>query len=80
MKRTGKYKYISDTLGGEELIPTVIIQFHNYPDLWMTREQYDNEGKFKGILKSLCISIKEVRQVYKPLKHPSSYPTAEWKP
>lgn len=83
MKRTGKYnyRYMSDTIeGGEELIPTVIVQFHDYMDIWMTKEMYDNEGKFIGLMRLLGLPFNAVKRVHKLLKHPSSYPTAEWEP
>jgi len=72
---------MSDTLeGGEERIPTVIVQFHEYPDLWMPIEMYNIMGKFKGLLQTHLFSIKDIKKVHKPLKHPSSYPTKEWEP
>jgi hypothetical protein len=81
MKRDKKHKYMSDTIeGGEELIPTVIIQFHDYMDLWMTLDEYNALSKFSGVMKFMNLSFKSVIRVHKLLKHPSSYPATEWVP
>lgn len=69
-------KYRSDTKG--ELITTVIIQFHDMPDLWLTKDQYNNEGKFIGLIKSQGFSIKDVVKVHHLLKNPINYPTQAW--
>lgn len=70
--KSDKYK------SGKELIPTVIVQFHSMADLWMTKKQYDDEGRFKGLLKSFSVSIKDIANVWHVLKYPSSYPTTDW--
>lgn len=61
-----------------DLTPTVIIEFHNMSDLWMTKEQYDSEGKFKGFLKSFGVPIYEINKVHHLLKYIKDYPTKEW--
>lgn len=73
-------KYKSSTYDPKkgELLPTVIVEFHNMPDLWLTREQYDAEGKFKGLLQALEVSIMEVKKVHHVLKYASEYPTEAW--
>jgi hypothetical protein len=69
-------KYKSDMRG--ELIPTVIVQFDsNFPDLWMTKEEYDANGKFKGLLKS-GFPLRNIIKVHCVLKNPSKYPTTDW--
>ncbi len=47
-----------------DLIPTVIVEFHNLPDYWLTKAHYDAEGKFKGALTSLEVSIREVKKKF----------------
>jgi hypothetical protein len=72
-------KYISDPPEkGKELIPVVIIQFHSMPDFWLHKEVYEMEGKFKGMLKYLSISISQVKKVHHLFKYESSFPTNEW--
>lgn len=61
-----------------DLTPTVIVEFHIMSDLWMTKEQYDAEGKFKGLLKSFSLPISEVKKVHHVLKYVKDYPTQEW--
>jgi len=79
MKKENKYN--SDTYEPNgELIPTVIVAFQVWPDMWMTLEEYNSRGKFKGLLKDFRFSIRNVHRIYKLLKHPSSYPTADWEP
>lgn len=70
-----KKKYKSDTRG--ELIPTVIVEFDEYPDLWMTKDDYDDLGKMRGLIK--CgYPLRYIRKVHKVLKNPSKYPTSDW--
>lgn len=69
-------KYKSDTKG--ELVPTVIIEFYDLPDLWLTKDQYINEGGFKGLLKSMSICIRWIKNVHHLLKNPNAYPVHEW--
>lgn len=73
-------KYISSKHDPKygDLIPTVIVEFQNMPDLWMTRGQYDADGKFKGLLKSFSLSIADIAKVHHVLKHAKDYPTTEW--
>lgn len=71
---TSKYK--SDVKG--ELIPTVIIEFHDMPDFWLTKEQYIHEGKFIGLIKSQGFHMKDVKKVHHLLKNPDKYPTNAW--
>ncbi|ACU61301.1 hypothetical protein [Chitinophaga pinensis] len=63
---------------GEELIPVVIFEFHDMPDFWLHKGQYELEGKFRGILKYLGISIRDVKKVHHLLKHASAFPDKEW--
>lgn len=62
----------------QQSIPVVIIQFHDLQDLWMHKEEYNNYGKFIGVLKSMCISIRDVKKVHHLHKLESSFPTQEW--
>jgi len=74
-----KNKYKSDKpKKGEELIPVVIFEFHGLQDLWLHEGQYEMEGKFRGMLKYLCISIRSIKKVHHLLKLASSFPTQEW--
>jgi hypothetical protein len=61
-----------------EKIPTVKIEFWNLPDLIMEEEQYKQEGKFKGLLKSFHLSISDVKKVHHLLMRPQDYPTNAW--
>lgn len=69
-------KYKSDTKG--ELIPTVIVEFHDLPDLWLTKDQYTAEGGFSGLLKSMSLCIGWVKKVHHLLKNPNTYPVEAW--
>lgn len=73
-----KYKSSNYDPKKGDLIPTVIVEFHRMADLWITRRQYDAEGKFKWILKSFEVSISDVKKVHHVLKFASEYPTEEW--
>jgi len=61
-----------------EKIPTVKIEMYNLPDLILSKEQYDDMGKFKGFLKGFEISIQEIKKVHHILMCPSKYPTQAW--
>lgn len=71
---TSKYK--SDVRG--ELVPTVIIEFHDLPDLWLTEQQYKYEVKFTGLIKSQGFHMRDVKKVHHLLKNPNKYPTQAW--
>lgn len=68
-------RYKSDTRG--ELIPTVIVQFDDYPDLWLTKDQYNDMGKTKGLVKN-GFPLRNIIAVHHVLKNPSKYPTSDW--
>lgn len=53
-------KYVSRTT--EELISVTIIEFHDSPDLWFYKQQYDNMGKFKGFLKDYSMSVNAIKK------------------
>lgn len=63
---------------GDELIPVVIIEFHDLMDFWIDKETYDMEGKFIGLLRYLGVSIRAVKKVHHLLKLASSFPDNAW--
>ncbi len=68
-------RYRNDTKG--ELAPTVIVQFDaNYPDLWMSKQEYEANGSYQGLLKSF--PLRHIVKVHHLLKNPKNYPTADW--
>lgn len=69
-------RYTSDKNG--ELIPVVIIEFHDLNDLWLTKEQYKEMGLFKGILKEMSLSIRSIKKVHHLIKKTSSFPATAW--
>lgn len=74
-----KTRYKSDKpKKGEVLIPVVIFEFHSLSDLWLHKEVYEMEGKFKGMLKYLSVAINQVKKVHHLFKYESSFPTNEW--
>lgn len=68
-------KYKSDKQG--ELIPTVIVEFNDEGDLWMTLEEYNANGKFQGLIKA-GYPLRNIVKVHKVLKNPTKYPTEAW--
>lgn len=63
---------------GDQLMPVVIVEFHSMMDFWIDKETYDMEGKFKGLLKYLSVSIRDVKKVHHLLKLASSFPDNAW--
>jgi hypothetical protein len=63
-----------------ELIPSVIFEFRNWQNLWFTKDQYEENGGYRGILKSLEIPVGEVKKVHHLLLNPSDFPTDDWEP
>ena len=59
-------------------IPTVKIEFHDMPDFIMTKEQYNNEGKFIGLLKTGSFIMMDVKKVHHILMEEKDYPTQAW--
>jgi len=73
--KTPAIKYKSDTRG--ELVPTVIVEFDEYPDLWLTKNNYDGMGKMKGLIKN-GFPLRNIVKVHHVIKNPSKYPTEDW--
>ena len=63
-----------------ELIPVVIFEFRDWMNLWLTKEQYQDEGGYKGVLKTFAIPVGEIKKVHHLLVNPKDFPTAEWEP
>jgi hypothetical protein len=63
-----------------ELIPAVIFEFHNWSNLWMTEEQYNGEGGYNGLKRSLCIPVGELKKVHHLLLNPQDFPKNDWEP
>lgn len=59
-------------------IPTVIVEFHHLPDFVMSKEEYDEMGKWNGFLKLNCINPRDVKKVHHVLMDESKYPTKAW--
>jgi hypothetical protein len=80
MKKKPSYRYCSDRYEPNKLmrIPAVIFQFKSYSDLVMTLDEYNEQGKFIGVLKNMALSIRDVIKVHKVLKYPENFPTQEW--
>ena len=71
--------YQSDPYSKEgKLIPVVIVEFHDYSDLWLHKGWYEEHGKFKGLIKEMSLSIRDIKKVHHLLKYASSFPTQEW--
>jgi hypothetical protein len=63
-----------------ELVSVVIFEFHNWPSLWLTKEQYHSEGGYRGWIKSQCIPVGELKKLHKININPHDFPTEEWCP
>jgi hypothetical protein len=61
-----------------ELIPCVIFEFSGMPDLYFTKDQYKDEGGYRGILKSMCLSIRDIIKAHHIILNPSDWPTEDW--
>lgn len=61
-----------------EKIPTVKIEFHDMPDFIMTKEQYENEGKFIGLIKGGSFQMRDVLKVHHILMAEKDYPVKAW--
>lgn len=60
-------------------ISVVRIEFHDLGDYIMSREQYENEGKFIGLIKSGACTIKDVVKVHHTtMKETDFYNLPEW--
>ncbi len=59
-------------------IPTVKIEFHDMPDFILTKEQYNNEGKFIGLIKGGSFCIRDVKKVHHILMEEKKYPIQSW--
>ena len=62
------------------LIPVIIFEFHNWASLWFTKDQFNQEGGYKGVLKSQCIPISEIKKLHKLAVNPMDMPTCDWEP
>tara|TARA_R110000782_G_C14661053_1_gene397845 strand:+ start:64 stop:288 length:225 start_codon:yes stop_codon:yes gene_type:complete len=61
-----------------ELIPSIIIEFHDLPDYYFSKGQWDNIGGYQGFLKSHSMSIIEIKKVHKLLLNPIDFPSGDW--
>ena len=59
-------------------IPTVKIEFHDLPFLIMTKEQYNEEGRFIGLIKGGAFVMRDVKKVHHVLMDEKDYPTEDW--
>jgi hypothetical protein len=59
-------------------IPTVKIEFHDLPDFIMSKEQYDSEGKFIGLIKGGSFRIMDVKKVHHIMMDIRQYPDEPW--
>ncbi len=69
-------KYKSRTKG--ELIPAVIVEFHDLPDYYWTRDQWQANGGYKGFLQSHQMPISDIKKVHYLLLNPKDFPSTEW--
>lgn len=69
-------KYKSKTKG--ELIPSIIIEFYNMPDYVWSKDQWEDNGGYRGFLKSHGISILDIKKIHKVLLNPQDFPTTVW--
>lgn len=56
MKQSTQYNY----KGAIVPIEVVVFKFHGMPDYILSREQYDKEGGYQGIIKSHELSIRDI--------------------
>jgi hypothetical protein len=61
-----------------ELIPAVIFEFHNWQNLYMTKQEYEANGGYRYIIKSLEVPVGELKKVHKILLNPDDFPTEDW--
>jgi hypothetical protein len=61
-----------------ELISAVIFEFYNWPNLWMTKDNYEACGGYKGHIKDLEVPVGELKKVHHLLVNPSDFPTDDW--
>lgn len=59
-------------------IPTVKIEFKFLPDFILSKEDYDNMGKWNGFRKLNSIQAKDVKKVHFILMDVKDYPTQNW--
>lgn len=73
------HNFKSRTTG--ELIPSVIIEFHNWQNLYMTKDQWENDvGPYSKFLKTHEVPVGEIKKVHKILLNPDDFPAEEWSP
>lgn len=58
----------------------VRIKFKDMPDLILAMDEYEQMGKWKGFLKTYCMSIRDVKSVSYELIDVKDYPKEEWQP
>ena len=63
-----------------ELIPSVIIEFHDWMNLWLTKSEYEVQGGYRGLLKDYCIPVGKIKKVHHFLLNPKDFPTNDWEP
>lgn len=61
-------------------IAIVRIKFKDMPELIFDMDGYEKMGKWKGFLKTYCISIRDVKSVSYELIDVKDFPTQEWEP
>ena len=72
------HNFKSRTTG--ELIPAVVVEFHDIQNLYMTKGQYEQMGGYRGFLKSQEVSPRWIKKVHKILLNPDDFPEEEWNP
>ncbi len=45
-----------------ELIPAVIIEFRNWPNLYATRDEYESWGGYQSVLKDFEVPVGEIKK------------------
>jgi len=64
---------------GPGTIPVVIIEFHDWMDLFFNRETWDEMG-YRKFLKEFCIPVGQIKKIHKINIKPEDFPDNEWEP
>lgn len=59
-------------------IDVVIIEFADWPNLWYHKAEWDEQGGYKGFLKTFAVSIRDIIRVNYKRVHFKDFPTTEW--
>lgn len=64
-----------------ELIPSVVIEFNSWPNLYITKDQWEKDvGPYRRFIKEFQVPVGELKKIHKILLNPDDFPSEEWCP